>query len=438
MDTSDNTFKYKKGKWVALNISLPEDPLQQYEDGLRYEEMELYKEALECYERAHVNGNIAATYKCGYFYFMGRPYYLYKDYGKAFSFFSKAAEQGDMNSQSYMGYCFENGKGTLQNMERAKEWYEKAANQGNTYAKERLLSINPTDANAQNDLGVKFYNENKDYSEAIKWFKKAAAQGHKYAEYNMGLCYEYGNGTTKNKQEALAWYKKAKNHGHPDAAKRIAELTKPATPPQTYTAQTQTTKPQRQTSQVQKYHDALAFELLVDGMKECKLKHEYYGGPAVIVDLSFLNNYSEIYKFSRDGQLTNAAEIGITNIQRNKEGYIISYKKNDYTYKLEYESLPTKAGINSIRLKRLSWESPEPCEYRYVELDDAEILSGIWEERHFYKNGKLEKKEKIEQRWDENYSKNHKKYFYFFPASEKKATEKNIKECVTREPIYWK
>ena len=173
-------------------------------------------------------------------------------------------------------------------------------------------------------------------------------------------------------------------------------------------------------------------------MKECKLKHEYYGGSAVIVDLSFLMNYTEIYKFSRDGQLTNAAEIGITNIQRNKDGCIISYKKDDCTYKLEYESLPTKAGINSIRLKRLSWGSPEPCEYRYVKLDDAELMSGIWVERHYYKNGKLEEKEKIEQRWDENYLKNHKKYFYFFPASEKKATEKNIKECVTCEPIYWK
>lgn len=298
-------------------------------------------------------------------------------------------------------------------------------------------NANPTDANHQYNLGVDFFT-NGNLQEAIKWIKKSAAQGYVDAEYFLGLCYENGNGTTKNLTEAISWYKKAQNHGHPDAAKRIAELTKPVTPPQTYTAQTQTTKPQKQTLQVQKFHDALAFELLDDGMKECKLKHEYYGGSAVIVDLSFLMNYTEIYKFSRDGQLTNAAEIGITNIQRNKDGCIISYKKDDCTYKLEYESLPTKAGINSIRLKRLSWGSPEPCEYRYVKLDDAELMSGIWVERHYYKNGKLEEKEKIEQRWDENYLKNHKKYFYFFPASEKKATEKNIKECVTCEPIYWK
>ena len=298
-------------------------------------------------------------------------------------------------------------------------------------------NANPTDANHQYNLGVNFFTKGN-LQEAVKWFKKSAAQGYVDAEYFLGLCYERGHGVAQDKSQALSWFKKAQSHGHSGASNRIAELTKPVDPPQTYTTQTQTTKPQRQTSQVQKFHDALAFELLYDGMKECKLKHEYHNGSAVIVDLSFTMNYSEIYKFSRDGQLTNAAEIGITNIQRNKEGYIISYKKNDYTYKLEYESLPTKAGINSIRLKRLSWESPEPCEYRYVKLDDAEILSGIWEERHFYKNGKLEKKEKIEQRWDKDYLKNHKKYFYYFPASEKEATVENFEECVTYEPIYWK
>lgn len=314
-------------------------------------------------------------------------------------------------------------------------------------------NANPTDANHQYELGVKCFTKG-DLKEAVKWFKKSSAQGYLEAYFFLGLCYERGQGVDKDINEALSWYRKAQQQGHIGANERIEILTKPVTitPPKTSTtpksvapnntaprtAQTQTTKPQRQTSQVQKYHDALAFELLDDGMKECKLKHEYYGGSAVIVDLSFLMNYSETYKFSRDGQLTNAAEIGITNIQRNKEGCIISYKKDDCTYKLEYESLPTKTGINSIRLKRLSWGSPEPCEYRYVKLDDAELMSGIWEERHYYKNGKLEEKEKIEQRWDENYSKNHKKYFYFFPATEKKATEKNIKECVTCEPIYWK
>lgn len=302
-------------------------------------------------------------------------------------------------------------------------------------------NANPTDAVHQYQLGSNYFT--KDYKEAVKWFKKSAAQGYAKAEFFLGLCYERGHGVAQDKNEALSWYRKAQTHGHPDAAKRIAELTKPVTPPQTYTAQTQTTKPQRQTSQVQKYHDALAFELLHDDMKECKLKHEYFNRSA-LVDLSFLMNYTEIYKFNRDGQLTNAAEIGITNIQRNKEGCIISYKKNDCIYKLEYESLPTKAGINFIRLKRRSWKGSleEPCEYRYIyknlKLNDNELISGMWEERHYYKNGKLEEKEKTEQRRDENYSKNHKRYFYFFPASEKKATEININECVTREPIYWK
>ena len=192
--------------------------------------------ALKYYERASENGSIDATYKCGFFYLSGNPYCKNEDAQKAVSYFNKAAEKGHVSALSYMGHCYEYGKGVFKDLALAKQLYEKAASQGSTFAQERLIAINneiirttnPTNANDQNTLGVKFYNR-QTYDEAIKWFKKAAAQGHKYAEYNMGLCYEYGNGTTKNKQEALAWYKKAKKHGHPDAAKRIAELTKPAT-----------------------------------------------------------------------------------------------------------------------------------------------------------------------------------------------------------------
>lgn len=221
-----------KKKFVTIK-TIPIDLSKYYKRGLQLEEQGEISDASHVFETCALYGKYSpAQVKFGeILLYHKRKLSIDQNYElqEAFRWFQKAAVQGDENGQYYMGYCYENGKGTSQSMVRAKEWYEKAANQGNTYAKERLLAINPTDANAQNDLGVKFYNENKDYSEAIKWFKKAAAQGHKYAEYNMGLCYEYGNGTTKNKQEALAWYKKAKNHGHPDAAKRIAELTKPAT-----------------------------------------------------------------------------------------------------------------------------------------------------------------------------------------------------------------
>ena len=74
----------------------------------------------------------------------------------------------------------------------------------------------------------------------------------------------------------------------------------------------------------QKYFDAMAFDGLVNGiwtnMKECKLTYEHFGGL-----ISFMMNSSETYNFNSIGQLTNAEELKITNIQRNSEGYIISY-----------------------------------------------------------------------------------------------------------------
>ena len=89
-------------------------------------------------------------------------------------------------------------------------------------------NANPTEAVHQYQLGSNYFTK-CDYKEAVKWFKKSAAQGYAEAEFFLGLCYERGQGVAQDKKEALSWYWKAQTHGLPDAAKRIAELTKPAT-----------------------------------------------------------------------------------------------------------------------------------------------------------------------------------------------------------------
>ena len=45
------------------------------------------------------------------------------------------------------------------------------------------------DAEAQNNLGLRYYNGEgvtKDYAEAVKWYRKAAEQGHAEAQFNLG------------------------------------------------------------------------------------------------------------------------------------------------------------------------------------------------------------------------------------------------------------
>jgi TPR repeat protein len=40
-----------------------------------------------------------------------------------------------------LGYFYENGLGTLKNLTAARDWYEKSADRGNTFAKNRLNQL---------------------------------------------------------------------------------------------------------------------------------------------------------------------------------------------------------------------------------------------------------------------------------------------------------
>ena len=50
----------------------------------------------------------------------------------------RAAENGFMVAQRMLGKCYERGTGTAVDVERARFWYEKAADQGDEYAAGRL------------------------------------------------------------------------------------------------------------------------------------------------------------------------------------------------------------------------------------------------------------------------------------------------------------
>ena len=45
----------------------------------------------------------------------------------------------------------------------------------------------------------------KDEVEAVKWYRKAADQNNFSAQYNLGFCYEKGEGVGKDEFEAVKW-----------------------------------------------------------------------------------------------------------------------------------------------------------------------------------------------------------------------------------------
>ena len=76
------------------------------------------------------------------------------------------------------------------------------------------------DAKAQNKLAL-CYEEGdgvtKDVVEAAKWYGKAAESGYADAQFNLGLCYRDGVGVAKNAAEAVKWFQKAADQNFAEA-----------------------------------------------------------------------------------------------------------------------------------------------------------------------------------------------------------------------------
>lgn len=106
-------------------------------------------------------------------YLLGRG--VSQDYQKAFVYFSKAAEEGDVFAQNELGYLYAAGKGTPQ-----------------------------------------------DNAKALVWYKQAAEHGLASAQYNVGLMYLYGLGTVPNKVEAMKWFHQSAASRFEPALKAVA------------------------------------------------------------------------------------------------------------------------------------------------------------------------------------------------------------------------
>ena len=63
----------------------------------------------------------------------------------------------------------------------------------------------------------------------MKWWHKSAEQGYASAQYNLGLCYYYGDGVVENYTEAVKWIREAAKQGQAkavDALKVLGEKSK--------------------------------------------------------------------------------------------------------------------------------------------------------------------------------------------------------------------
>ena len=85
------------------------------------------------------NSTVVSSYELGLAYALGDT--LEQDDEKAFTYFSRAAQEGYAPAQYRLGVAYANGDGTPPDPAQAQEWYNKAAHQGHIDAQRSLAQI---------------------------------------------------------------------------------------------------------------------------------------------------------------------------------------------------------------------------------------------------------------------------------------------------------
>jgi TPR repeat protein len=140
----------------------------------------------------------------------GKAAYDRKDYLEGMRLMRQAADQGNAEAQTYVGYFYEKGLGVPKDNAEALSWYRKAAALGYPAAQRNIGNF------YEKGLAVQ-----RDYGEAMRWLRLAADQGNAGAETNIGYMYEQGLGVPQDYAEALSWYRKAANRGQATAQNNI-------------------------------------------------------------------------------------------------------------------------------------------------------------------------------------------------------------------------
>jgi TPR repeat protein len=212
-----------------------------YHNGKGVEKSE--KHAVYWYHKATDQGHAYAQYNLGTVYEYGKEE---QNAIEANKWYCKAFEQANEEGLfRLLGIMYENGKGTKQDRNKARDYYFKATEQGDISAQYSLGRLFLKDGDtevafnyfsiaakqgfdqAQYDLGKMCYDgkgTNKDESEAFVWFEKAAEQGHIQAQNQLGIMYWNGIGVHKNDQESFKWFKKAAKQGDIQAQKNLKAM----------------------------------------------------------------------------------------------------------------------------------------------------------------------------------------------------------------------
>lgn len=156
------------------------------------------------------------------------------NYKDAFKEWSEAAQQGDADAQYDLGCLYVRGEGTPQDGASAKEWLQRAADQGDLDAATWLLFANPmTDERRKNFFSMKLNPNSKFHITFVaqgtdgkmSWPCATDEKDGAKIEFETGLMFENGiAGHPRDDKQAAEWYRRASDRNFADAQTRLAYM----------------------------------------------------------------------------------------------------------------------------------------------------------------------------------------------------------------------
>lgn len=199
------------------------------------------------FERAAVQGNVAAQKMLGDLYEQGRG--VPENLRVSADWRTKAALRGNTDAQVSLGKMYLAGAGVEKNPEKAEYWLQRAAIEGNSEAqfllgkmyklrdsnaREQALAGNMLARSASQGFGsaAEFlqFMENARYKVAELFHQhpadihKLAQDGDAESQYRLATRYESGHGEPQDNAKALYWFKQAAGNGHVMAMRSLAHI----------------------------------------------------------------------------------------------------------------------------------------------------------------------------------------------------------------------
>lgn len=195
-----------------------------------------YGRAFDYYIKAADQDYANAETNVAWFYREGMG--VERNYERSFEYYRRAAMKGEVNAMGSLGYALQNGLGVSVNFQEARYWYEKGVEQNDAYSESALAwlyregkgvpqdygralelyrrAAAKNDATAMASLGYMSQNglgTQVDYREAIQWYEKAASQNDAYALSALGWMYREAIGVPRDYVRSLDYYKRAAELG---------------------------------------------------------------------------------------------------------------------------------------------------------------------------------------------------------------------------------